>query len=818
MGHALDETLQDILIRWRRMQGYNALWVPGTDHASIATEAKIVEAMRQEGITKKEIGREKFLERAWKWKETYGGHIVGQLKKLGSSCDWDRERFTLDEGCSKAVREVFAKLYEKGLIYRGERIINWCPHCLTSISDIEIEYAEKDGFFWHLGYPIVGTDEVLEIATTRPETMLGDTAVAVHPDDKRYQHLIGKKVLLPLVNKEIPIVADSYVEMDFGTGVVKITPAHDPNDFEVGLRHNLPVINVFTEDAHINENGGKYQGLTREECRKAIVKDLEAGGYLIKTEPYKHNVGTCYRCSTTVEPRVSKQWFVKMEPLAKPAIEAVRSHKTKFVPDRFEKIYFHWMENIKDWCISRQLWWGHQIPAWYCQDCGEMVVARENPTECPKCHSKNLVQDPDTLDTWFSSALWPFSTLGWPDKTPELQHFYPTSTLVTAYDIIFFWVARMIFSGLEHMGEPPFETVLIHGLVRDAQGRKMSKSLGNGIDPLEIIRDYGADALRFTLATSNSPGNDMRFSTEKVNASRNFANKLWNAARFILMNLSDEIQTPDLPEKFTLEDKWMLTKYYSLVGEVTENLEKFELGLAVQKLYDFIWDVFCDWYIELCKTRLQTGGETALDAQRMLVYVMNGALRLLHPFMPFITEEIWQALPHEGESIMVAPWPQKKEGYPQEEAAFEKIMAVIKGIRNRRAEMNVPPSKKAGIFIATAYQDVFQQGTPFLTRLAYASHVEIGQEFDLKGAVQVVTDAARVFIPMDELIDKEKELARLAKEKAVCEKEIQGLTGKLSNQGFVSKAPAHVVEAERAKLEKQKEHLTKIQESIAAFQ
>jgi len=818
MGHALDETLQDILIRWRRMQGYNALWVPGTDHASIATEAKIVEAMRQEGITKEEIGREKFLERAWKWKETYGGHIVGQLKKLGSSCDWDRERFTLDEGCSKAVREVFAKLYEKGLIYRGERIINWCPHCLTSISDIEIEYAEKDGFFWHLGYPIVGTDEVLEIATTRPETMLGDTAVAVHPDDKRYQHLIGKKVLLPLVNKEIPIVADSYVEMDFGTGVVKITPAHDPNDFEVGLRHNLPVINVFTEDAHINENGGKYQGLTREECRKAIVKDLEAGGYLIKTEPYKHNVGTCYRCSTTVEPRVSKQWFVKMEPLAKPAIEAVRSHKTKFVPDRFEKIYFHWMENIKDWCISRQLWWGHQIPAWYCQDCGEMVVARENPTECPKCHSKNLVQDPDTLDTWFSSALWPFSTLGWPDKTPELQHFYPTSTLVTAYDIIFFWVARMIFSGLEHMGEPPFETVLIHGLVRDAQGRKMSKSLGNGIDPLEIIRDYGADALRFTLATGNSPGNDMRFSTEKVNASRNFANKLWNAARFILMNLSDEIQTPDLPEKFTLEDKWMLTKYYSLVGEVTENLEKFELGLAVQKLYDFIWDVFCDWYIELCKTRLQTGGETALDAQRMLVYVMNGALRLLHPFMPFITEEIWQALPHEGESIMVAPWPQKKEGYPQEEAAFEKIMAVIKGIRNRRAEMNVPPSKKAGIFIATAYQDVFQQGTPFLTRLAYASHVEIGQEFDLKGAVQVVTDAARVFIPMDELIDKEKELARLAKEKAVCEKEIQGLTGKLSNQGFVSKAPAHVVEAERAKLEKQKERLTKIQESIAAFQ
>ena len=678
MGHALDETLQDILIRWRRMQGYNALWVPGTDHASIATEAKIVEAMRQEGITKEEIGREKFLERAWKWKETYGGHIVGQLKKLGSSCDWDRERFTLDEGCSKAVREVFAKLYEKGLIYRGERIINWCPHCLTSISDIEIEYAEKDGFFWHLGYPIVGTDEVLEIATTRPETMLGDTAVAVHPDDKRYQHLIGKKVLLPLVNKEIPIVADSYVEMDFGTGVVKITPAHDPNDFEVGLRHNLPVINVFTEDAHINENGGKYQGLTREECRKAIVKDLEAGGYLIKTEPYKHNVGTCYRCSTTVEPRVSKQWFVKMEPLAKPAIEAVRSHKTKFVPDRFEKIYFHWMENIKDWCISRQLWWGHQIPAWYCQNCGEMVVARENPTECPKCHSKNLVQDPDTLDTWFSSALWPFSTLGWPDKTPELQHFYPTSTLVTAYDIIFFWVARMIFSGLEHMGEPPFETVLIHGLVRDAQGRKMSKSLGNGIDPLEIIRDYGADALRFTLATGNSPGNDMRFSTEKVNASRNFANKLWNAARFILMNLSDEIQTPDLPEKFTLEDKWMLTKYYSLVGEVTENLEKFELGLAVQKLYDFIWDVFCDWYIELCKTRLQTGGETALDAQRMLVYVMNGALRLLHPFMPLLQRKSGRPCPMKGKVLWLPHGPRKKKAIPRKKLPLKRLWPSLK--------------------------------------------------------------------------------------------------------------------------------------------
>lgn len=818
MGHALDETFQDILIRWRRMQGYNTLWMPGTDHASIATEAKIVEAMRAEGLTKEDLGREKFLERAWEWKKTYGGHILQQLKKLGSSCDWERERFTLDEGCSKAVREVFVKLYEKGLIYRGERIINWCPHCLTSISDAEVEYEEKDGSFWHLGYPIVGTGEVLEIATTRPETMLGDTAVAVHPDDKRYQHLIGKKVLLPIVNKEIPIVADSYVEMDFGTGVVKITPAHDPNDFEVGLRHDLPVINVFTEDAHINENGGKYQGMTREECRKAIVADLEAGGYLIKVEPHKHNVGGCYRCSTTVEPRVSKQWFVKMEPLAGPAIEAVRKGRTKFVPDRFEKIYFHWMENIKDWCISRQLWWGHQIPAWYCEDCGETIVSREDPANCPKCGSKKLMRDPDTLDTWFSSALWPFSTLGWPDDTPELRHFYPTSTLVTGYDIIFFWVARMIFSGLEHMGETPFDTVLIHGLVRDAQGRKMSKSLGNGIDPLEIIREYGADALRFTLATGNSPGNDMRFSTEKVNASRNFANKLWNAARFIMMNLSDEVDKPALPETLAIEDKWVLTKYNRLVREVTDNLEKFELGLAVQKLYDFIWDVFCDWYIELCKTRLQAGGETSLNAQRVLVYVMSSTLKLLHPFMPFITEEIWQALPHDGESLMISQWPVSQEGYPQEEADFEKIMDVIKAVRNRRGEMNVPPSKKAGVFIAAKEADVFRQGVPFITRLAFASHVEVGESFSADGAVQVVTDAARVFIPMAELVDREKELARLAKEKAACEKDIAMLSGKLSNEGFVSKAPANVVEAERAKLEKRREHLAKIEESIAAFQ
>ncbi len=630
MGHALDETFQDILIRWRRMQGRSALWLPGTDHASIATEAKIVEAMRAEGLTKEGIGREKFLERAWEWKKQYGGRIVSQLKKLGSSCDWERERFTMDEGCNKAVKEVFVNLYEKGLIYRSERIINWCPHCKTSISEAEVTYEEKAGHFWHINYPIVGTDRMLEVATTRPETMLGDTAVAVHPDDERYRDLIGKMVLLPIVNKEIPIIADTYVEMDFGTGVVKITPAHDPNDFEVGLRHNLPVINVLNEDATINENGGKYAGMTREECRKAIVSDLEAGGFLKEVEDYSHNVGSCYRCSTIIEPRVSKQWFVRMEPLAKPANEAVRAGKTKFVPERFDKIYFNWMDNVKDWCISRQLWWGHRIPAWHCADCGEITVSKGEVHECAHCHSGNVHQDPDTLDTWFSSALWPFSTLGWPDKTEELKYFYPTNTLVTAYDIIFFWVARMIFSGIAHMGEVPFDTVLIHGLVRDAQGRKMSKSLGNGIDPLEIIDQYGADALRFTLATGNSPGNDMRFSDEKVNASRNFANKLWNASRFILMNLSDEVDVVKLPDTLTVEDKWVLSKYNTLVKDVTENLEKFELGMAVQKLYDFIWDIFCDWYIELCKSRLQAGGASSLGAQQVLVYVMEGTLKLLH--------------------------------------------------------------------------------------------------------------------------------------------------------------------------------------------
>ncbi len=820
MGHALDETFQDILIRWRRMQGRSALWLPGTDHASIATEAKIVEAMRAEGLTKEGIGREKFLERAWEWKKQYGGRIVSQLKKLGSSCDWERERFTMDEGCNKAVKEVFVNLYEKGLIYRSERIINWCPHCKTSISEAEVTYEEKAGHFWHINYPIVGTDRMLEVATTRPETMLGDTAVAVHPDDERYRDLIGKMVLLPIVNKEIPIIADTYVEMDFGTGVVKITPAHDPNDFEVGLRHNLPVINVLNEDATINENGGKYAGMTREECRKAIVSDLEAGGFLKEVEDYSHNVGSCYRCSTIIEPRVSKQWFVRMEPLAKPANEAVRAGKTKFVPERFDKIYFNWMDNVKDWCISRQLWWGHRIPAWHCADCGEITVSKGEVHECAHCHSGNVHQDPDTLDTWFSSALWPFSTLGWPDKTEELKYFYPTNTLVTAYDIIFFWVARMIFSGIAHMGEVPFDTVLIHGLVRDAQGRKMSKSLGNGIDPLEIIDQYGADALRFTLATGNSPGNDMRFSDEKVNASRNFANKLWNASRFILMNLSDEVDVVKLPDTLTVEDKWVLSKYNTLVKDVTENLEKFELGMAVQKLYDFIWDIFCDWYIELCKSRLQAGGASSLGAQQVLVYVMEGTLKLLHPFMPFITEEIWQALPHEGESIMVSAWPvyTPSLAFAKEEADFEKVMDAIRAVRNRRAEMNVPPSRKAQLCIATGEPEVFEQGRPFFQRLASASEVTVADSFTMEGAVQVITNAARIFIPMDELVDKEKEIARLNKEKEKVEKEIGALSKKLDNPGFVSKAPAAVVEGERAKLQQQKERLARIEESIAVFQ
>ena len=817
MGHALDETLQDILIRWRRMQGYEALWVPGTDHASIATEAKIVEAMAKEGLTKEDLGREGFLERAWAWKETYAGRIEQQLKKLGSSCDWERERFPLDEGCSKAVGEVFVRLYEKGLIYRGERIINWCPHCKTSISDAEVEFEEKDSFFYHLRYPIEGTGEYLELATTRPETMLGDTAVAVHPDDERYKALVGKNVILPLVNKAIPVVADTYVEMDFGTGVVKITPAHDPNDFEVGLRHDLPVITVTTEDGHMNELAGKYAGMTLMDCRKAVVKDLEDGGYLVKTEPLKHNVGSCYRCRTVIEPRVSQQWFVKMKPLADPAIEAVRSGRTKFVPERFDKVYYNWMENIRDWCISRQLWWGHRIPAWYCPDCGEIVVSREDPAACPKCGCTALKQDEDTLDTWFSSALWPFSTLGWPDKTPELSYFYPTSTLVTGYDIIFFWVARMIFSGVEHMGEAPFDTVLIHGLIRDAQGRKMSKSLGNGVDPLEVIAQYGADALRFMLATGNSPGNDMRFTTEKVESSRNFANKLWNAARFILMNLGDGDIEPGLPDTLTLEDKWILSKFNSLARAVTDNLEKFELGLAVQKLYDFIWDQFCDWYIELCKARLQ--GEKAADARRVLVFVMTRTLSLLHPFMPFVTEEIWQSLPHEGEALIRAPWPVYDEAlaFPAEEKEMERVMDAIRAIRNRRAEMNVPPSRKAEVYVETAFADTFHTGAPFIQRLASASAVRVGESFEVPGAVKIVTADATIQIPMDELVDRAAELARLSKERESVQKQLDGAQARLNNPAFTSKAPEAVVATARENAERLAEKLALLDQTIESY-
>ena len=817
MGHALDNTLQDAIIRWRRMQGYDALWLPGTDHASIATEAKIVEAMAKEGIKKEDIGREAFLERAWQWKEQFGGRIIQQLKKMGSSCDWDRLRFTMDEGCSKAVREVFVNLYEKKLIYRGERIINWCTHCRTSISDAEVEYEELDGSFWHIRYPLADGSGYVQLATTRPETMLGDTAIAVHPDDERYKDIVGKKVILPIVNKEIPVVADNYVEIDFGTGVVKITPAHDPNDFEVGLRHNLPVINVLTEDGKMNENAGKYEGMDRYECRKAIVKELEEGGYLVKVEPMKHNVGSCYRCHTIVEPRVSKQWFVKMQPLAEPAIDTVKKGEVKFVPDRFDKIYYHWMENIKDWCISRQLWWGHRIPAWYCSDCGEVIVSKTDPDCCPKCGSKNITQDPDTLDTWFSSALWPFSTLGWPEKTPELEHFYPTNTLITGYDIIFFWVARMIFSGCEHMGKYPFDTVFIHGIVRDSQGRKMSKSLGNGIDPLEVIDKYGADALRFTLVTGNSPGNDMRFSDEKVGASRNFANKLWNAARYVLMNLGEDEPAPHIPENLALEDKWILSKFNTLAKEITDNLEKFELGIAVQKLYDIIWDVFCDWYIEISKIRLQAGREAAQTAKDVLVYVLSNTLKLLHPFMPFITEEIWQSLPHDGESIMISKWPEYSEAlaFDAEENEMEKIMEAVRAIRNRRAEMNVAPSKKAKYFVATADKETFEFAGVFMKRLASASEVEVGDSFDIDGAVAIVTSDAKIYIPMGELIDFEAERARLNKEKDKALKELDFIDKKLNNPGFVSKAPEAVVQGQRDAAAKLRDKVAMLDESIA---
>ena len=818
MGHALDNTLQDILIRYHRMAGYDTLWVPGTDHASIATEAKIVEAMKKEGLTKEDIGREKFLERAWAWKAQYGGRIIEQLKKMGSSCDWDRERFTLDEGCSKAVNEVFCNLYEKGLIYRGERIINWCPHCLTSISDAEVEYEEQAGHFWHLRYPFKDGSGYLELATTRPETLLGDTAVAVNPNDERYKDVVGKTLILPLVHREIPVVADDYVEMDFGTGVVKITPAHDPNDFEVGLRHNLEVINVLTPDAKITDDYPKYAGMDRYEARKAIVEDLKAEGALVEIEDYSHNVGTCYRCGTTVEPRVSKQWFVKMKPLAGPAIDAVKNGDTRFIPQRFEKVYFHWLENIRDWCISRQLWWGHRIPAWYCADCGEITVSRTAPTACAHCGSKNIEQDPDTLDTWFSSALWPFSTLGWPDETEDYKHYYPTNTLVTGYDIIPFWVMRMMFSGLEQTGQVPFDTVLIHGLVRDAQGRKMSKSLGNGIDPLEIIDKYGADALRFTLATGNSPGNDMRFSDERVEASRNFANKIWNAARFILMNLPENEPAPYIPQALAIEDKWILSQYNTLVSGVTDSLEKFELGMAVQKLYDFIWDVFCDWYIEIAKIRLNGDDEEQKATVRaVLVYVMSNTLKLLHPFMPFITEEIWQTLPHTGESIMISDWPKADSAlnFAAEEAEMSRIMTAIKAVRNRRAEMNVAPSKKAKIFIETAYDDTFLKGTVFFKRLASASEVEVAAHFDdMDSAVSIITESARLYIPMDELVDFKAELARLNKEKAGVQKELDFVNNKLNNENFVNKAPAAVVEGQRQAKAQLEEKMALILESI----
>lgn len=815
MGHALDETLQDILIRYKRMSGYSALWLPGTDHASIATEAKIVEDMKKDGVTKDDIGRDGFMKRAWAWKEKYGGRIVEQLKKLGSSCDWSRERFTMDEGCNKAVVEVFVKLYEKGLIYRGERIINWCPHCLTSISDAEVEYEDREGHFWHIKYPLKDGSGYLELATTRPETLLGDTAVAVNPNDDRYKHLVGKTVILPIVHREIPIVADDYVEMDFGTGVVKITPAHDPNDFEVGLRHNLPIVNVMTDDAKIVDEYTKYAGMDRYEARKEIVKDLEAEGALSKIEDRAHNVGTCYRCSTTVEPRVSKQWFVKMEPLAKPAIDAVKNGETKFVPERFDKVYFHWLENIKDWCISRQLWWGHQIPAFYCDECGELVVTKDEKATCPKC-SKEMRRDPDTLDTWFSSALWPFSTLGWPDKTEDLEYFYPTNTLVTGYDIIFFWVVRMMFSGIENMGKVPFDTVLIHGLVRDLQGRKMSKSLGNGIDPLEIISEYGADALRFTLATGNSPGNDMRYMDDKVKSSRNFANKIWNASRFIIMNLSENLEINGLPEKLNIEDKWIISKFNNLSKEVNENLDKFELGVAVAKLYDFIWDVYCDWYIELTKPRIMAGGETKENAQKVLVWVMKGMLKLLHPFMPFITEEIWQVLVKDANPIMLEKFPvyDIENVFEKEESDFEKVIETIKAIRNRRTEMNIPPSVKAKVYVETQDNELFTNSKMFFEKLAFASDVEISDKVELDDAVTVVTDSTRAFIPMNELVDKEKEIIRLTKEKDNTQKDIDFLNGKLNNQGFLAKAPEKLIEVEKAKLKKAEEKMAKILQSI----
>ncbi len=823
MGHAMDETLQDILIRYKRKAGYATLWVPGTDHAGIATQIKVEETLRkEEGLTRYDLGRESFIERVWDWKHKFGTRIINQLKKLGSSCDWTRERFTMDENLSKAVKEVFVTLYEKGLIYQGERIINWCPRCITALSDAEVEYAEQEGHFWHIRYPVKDSDESFVIATTRPETLLGDTAVAVHPDDERYTHLVGKMLILPLVGREIPVVADEYVDKEFGTGAVKITPAHDPNDFEVGARHHLPIIKVLDDNAKINENGGKYQGLDRYEARRQIVKDLEEGGFLVKVEPHVHNVGQCYRCGTTVEPITSRQWFVKMAPLAEKALEVVKNGTIQFVPERFSKTYINWMENVHDWCISRQLWWGHRIPAFYCDACGETTVSREHVEVCPKCGAP-VHQDEDVLDTWFSSALWPFSTLGWPDQTEDLAYFYPTSVLVTGYDIIFFWVARMIFSGMEHMGKEPFKYVLIHGLVRDSQGRKMSKSLGNGVDPLEVIDKYGADALRFTLATGNSPGNDTRYSDERVEASRNFANKIWNASRFVLMNLTITDRKLPAADELKLEDKWILHRYNQLIQAVTDNLDHFELGIAVSKLYDFIWDEFCDWYIELIKPRLYDEDcPSNRAAQYVLSYVLSGALELLHPFMPFITEEIWQKLPHEGESIVISSWPEFDVSltFADEAAQMEQIMEALKAVRNQRSEMNIPPSKKAKVYIKTDQPSVFAQGTGFFEKLAGASEAIVADESFTppQNAVSCVVPGAQIFMPLDDLVDKEKELARLTKEKDRLLGEIKRVEGKLNNQGFIAKAPEKVVEEERQKGEKYREMLAKVEENMKLYQ
>ncbi len=826
MGHALDETLQDIIVRYKRMQGFNTLWVPGTDHAGIATQIKVEEQLRvNEGLTRYDLGREEFLKRVWDWKNRFGDRIISQLKKLGTSCDWSRERFTMDEGCSKAVKEAFVNLYNKGLIYRGHRIINWCPHCATALSDAEVEYKDQPGFFWHIKYPVKDSKngEYVEIATTRPETMFGDTAVAVNPNDEATKHLIGKTLILPIVGREIPVIADDYVEIGFGTGCVKITPAHDPNDFMVGQRHGLEQIKVMNDDATMNSYAGKYEGMDRYACRKALVEELKEKGYLVKVVPHEHNVGVCYRCGTTVEPITSDQWFVKMKPLAAPAIEAVRDGRINFVPERFSKNYFNWMENILDWCISRQLWWGHRIPAFYCDTCGHMTVSKEDITVCPECGAP-VRQESDVLDTWFSSALWPFSTLGWPEKTADLEKYYPTSVLVTGYDIITFWVSRMIFSGLEHMHKEPFSTVFIHGLVRDAQGRKMSKSLGNGIDPLEIIDKYGADALRFALATGNSPGNDMRFSDEKIESARNFANKLWNASRFVRMNLTiDKVELPDKAELAT-EDKWLLDKFNSLVATVVGALDKYEVGVALSAIYDFTWDILCDWYIELAKARLNEKGTKENEVcQNVISYVLIGTLKLLHPFMPFITEEIYQSMPHECESIMISDYPKCDASleFEADSAEMTKVIDAIKAIRARRSEMNVAPSKKAKIYIATKHTDAFNAQTEvFFMRLASASEVIVAPEFDAQtvsadNAVQIITDSATIYLPLSDIIDFEKERARLANEKKRLIGEIERIEKKLSNEGFTAKAPAAVVEGERQKMAKYREMLDGVEVAIA---